>query len=344
MSNPTTPFSWQMPTATDLVTDLPADFEVFGQAVATSMADLLGGASGYILSKASATDMDFTWIANDQGDITGITATTPLTGGGSSGAITVGIQDALTTQKGAVQLSDSTSTTSSILAATPTAVKSAYDLAAAAIPKSTVTTNGDVIYATGSSAVTRLGIGSAGQVLTVAAGVPSWATAAGGGMTSIASGSLSGSSLALISIVGTYKNLVLVLRNYTTGTDFDLNCKINSLVTAGDYSYNLWESATTNGSAAASATYYNSTVFGLNNSLIDNTDGDNSLVLTVNDYADTTANKIMTGFQSYKRSTGQKTVLQSFGSVNTTAAVTAITLTPSAGTWTAGTYTLYGVN
>ena len=124
-----------MPTATDLVTDLPADFEVFGQAVATSMADLLGGASGYILSKNSATDMDFVWIANDQGDITGITATTPLTGGGSSGAITVGIQDALTTQKGAVQLSDSTSTTSSILASTPTAVKAAYDLAAAATPK-----------------------------------------------------------------------------------------------------------------------------------------------------------------------------------------------------------------
>lgn len=188
MSNPTTPFSWQMPTATDLVTDLPADFEVFGQAVATSMADLLGGASGYILSKASATDMDFTWIANDQGDITGITATTPLTGGGSSGAITVGIQDALTSQKGAVQLSDSTSTTSSILAATPTAVKSAFDTATtanttanAAIPKSTVTTNGDLIYGTGSAAVTRLGIGSTSQVLTVAGGVPTWATPSTGG-------------------------------------------------------------------------------------------------------------------------------------------------------------------
>ena len=75
MSNPTTPFNWQMPTNTDLVTDLPADFEVFGQAVATSMADLLGGTSGQILSKATNADMDFTWINNDQGDITGITAT-----------------------------------------------------------------------------------------------------------------------------------------------------------------------------------------------------------------------------------------------------------------------------
>ena len=143
MSNPTTPFSWQMPTATDLVTDLPADFEVFGQAVATSMADLLGGTTGQILSKASNTNMDFTWITNDVGDITGVTATTPLTGGGTSGAITVGIQDATTAQKGAVQLSDSTSTTSSILAATPTAVKSAFDLATTA--NTTANTNSNNI-------------------------------------------------------------------------------------------------------------------------------------------------------------------------------------------------------
>jgi hypothetical protein len=184
MSNPTTPFSWQMPTATDLVTDLPADFEVFGQAVATSMADLLGGASGYILSKASATDMDFAWIANDQGDITGITATTPLTGGGTSGAITVGIQDALTTQKGAVQLSDSISTTSSILASTPTAVKSAYDLANAAIAKAIVDAKGDLIGATAADTPARLAVGTNGQVLTAdsaeATGLK-WATPAGGG-------------------------------------------------------------------------------------------------------------------------------------------------------------------
>jgi hypothetical protein len=48
-----------------LVTDLPADFETFGQAVATSMADLLGGTTGQVLSKASNTDMDFTWVAAD---------------------------------------------------------------------------------------------------------------------------------------------------------------------------------------------------------------------------------------------------------------------------------------
>ena len=62
MANPTSNFGWQMPTTTDLVTDLPADFEVFGQAVDSDFVDLLGGANGYILSKASATDLDFAWI------------------------------------------------------------------------------------------------------------------------------------------------------------------------------------------------------------------------------------------------------------------------------------------
>ena len=41
MSNPTTSFGWQMPTPTDLVAALPADFEVFGQAVDNSMQDFL---------------------------------------------------------------------------------------------------------------------------------------------------------------------------------------------------------------------------------------------------------------------------------------------------------------
>ena len=83
-----------MPTSTDLVTDLPADFEVFGQAVDTSLADLKGGTTGQILSKASATDMDFTWVANDVGDITAVTAGTGITGGGTSGAVTVSFDQA----------------------------------------------------------------------------------------------------------------------------------------------------------------------------------------------------------------------------------------------------------
>jgi hypothetical protein len=136
MSNPTTPFNWQMPTATDLVTDLPADFEVFGQAVATSMGDLLGGTTGQVLAKATNTDMDFNWVTPELGDITAVNAGTGISGGGTTGAVTV---------------------TNSMATA--------------------ITTNGDIIYGTGSGTFSRLGIGSTGQVLKVAAGIPSWAAA-----------------------------------------------------------------------------------------------------------------------------------------------------------------------
>jgi len=164
MSNPTSNFGWQMPTSTDLVTDLPADFEVFGQAVATSMGDLLGGSSGYILSKASATDMDFTWIPNDQGDITGVTAGNGISVTDPTGPVpTVAINTAVTADLTTAQTLTNKTLTSPALT-TPTI--------------STLTTNGDLLYGTGSGALARKAIGTTGQVLTVAAGIPSWATPA----------------------------------------------------------------------------------------------------------------------------------------------------------------------
>ena len=176
MSNPTTPFSWQMPTNADLVTDLPADFEVFGQAVATSMQDLLGGTTGQVLAKASNTDMDFVWSADAAG------MTNPMT------------------------------------------------------------TTGDSIYSSSGSTPARLGIGSAGQVLTVASGLPSWATPASG-LTKITSGSFSNAATVDIDTVFSvsYLNYFVVIQVYgnTSSTNyFKLQWRYGSSTETGNlYQY-----------------------------------------------------------------------------------------------------------
>ena len=60
-----------MPTSSSLVTNLPADFNTFGQGVDTSMQYLLGGTTGQVLSKTSGTNMAFTWVTpTDQTPLT----------------------------------------------------------------------------------------------------------------------------------------------------------------------------------------------------------------------------------------------------------------------------------
>jgi hypothetical protein len=331
-----------MPTASDLVTDLPADFEVFGQAVATSMADLLGGTTGQILAKASNTNMDFTWITNDVGDITAVTVTSPITGGGTSGSVGIAIQDASTSQRGSVQLSDSTSTTSSILAATPTAVKSAYDLADSAIAKSTVTTAGDIIYRNATVPV-RLGIGTANQVLRVNSGAtaPEWATNTAG-MTLISTTSLSGSSTAISSIPATYKNLQLVIRSAESNATANImSFTVNSVVSY-DYitHYGNNSSPTVNTSSGFSTTPVKLTGTNLRNS-----NSGSEFVINIYDYASTTSNKTGTISANYLIGTNYGELNTGGFAVGSTGAITSITLAIAGGsTFSAGTALLYGVN
>lgn len=65
MATTTTSFGWDIPQSTDLVKDGATAIATLGQDIDTSMADLRGGTTGQVLSKASNTDMDFTWVEQD---------------------------------------------------------------------------------------------------------------------------------------------------------------------------------------------------------------------------------------------------------------------------------------
>ena len=89
----------------------------------------------------------------------------------------------------------------------------------AASASSTLTTTGDLLYASSANTLARRGIGSTGDVLTVSGGVPTWAAPAGGAgnLAQVATGSMSGTSVSLSSLTS-YTELILQLYFVTWST------------------------------------------------------------------------------------------------------------------------------
>jgi len=119
------------------VTDLEADkvsktiVDAKGDLIVGTAADTVSrlavsATNGHVLSADSTAATGLSWVAQS-GGVSAVGGTGPISVSTVSGTATVSVSSASTSAAGTVQLSDATNVTSSILAATPTAVKSAYD-------------------------------------------------------------------------------------------------------------------------------------------------------------------------------------------------------------------------
>jgi hypothetical protein len=202
-----------------------------------------------------------------------------------------------------------------------------------------MTTTGDTIYSSSGSTPARLGIGSTGNVLTVAGGVPTWAAPAGGGMTVISSGSLTGSSISVTSISG-YNDLVVVLRdayNQSGGGSIQINVNGD---TGAYYNKNMLRS----GSGHTYTTGANG--WGMDDAAFAPAAASNanSYVLTLYDVANTTSQKMVLGSFVFTRSDSARSLVLFNGIfTNGTAAITSIGIKPESGNFGGGTYIVYGV-
>jgi hypothetical protein len=200
-----------------------------------------------------------------------------------------------------------------------------------------MTTTGDTIYSSSGTTPARLGIGSTGQVLTVAGGIPSWATPSPGGMTLLASGTLSGASLALTSISSSYQDLRLVVRNLLPATDLTaIRLRFNNDSTANRYQ---WNSVASN--AAFSFDHIEIQSYSTSNS---SSQGIN--IVNVYDYANTTTWKFCDSRNFNNRAgTPANVNIDAIykGVYNQTGAITELNLFMSSGNFTSGNYYLYGI-
>jgi hypothetical protein len=328
MANPTTNYGFVLPTATDLVTDLPADFDVALQGVdtrlkalqpGTTLGDIayssatantntrLGiGTTGQVLTVASGIP---SWATPTTGDITAVTAGTGISGGGSSGDVTV-----------------------------TNSMATAY------------TTKGDLVPATGSAAFARLGVGTNGQILTAdstAATGMAWATAAGGGgMTSIASGTFSTGSgtQTLSSISGSYKDLFLVVRGYKPQASQESRpfVRFNN-VSSTNYSNQIQTnySGTALYQTGTSAIQIFDTLQNWNQASDNNA---SYFSCYIEDYANATTNKFITSNAVWYDNAGNWRWGCFQSRFETTSAISRIDIVTSAFNFGGGTYILYGVS
>ena len=203
------------------------------------------------------------------------------------------------------------------------------------------TTLGDIEYRSSTANTnTRLGIGSTGQVLTVAGGVPSWATSASGGMTLLDTLTLSGSSTTSTTFSSAYKQLIIYakLAHVTSGSNnFELRLNGDS---GSNYAFssNRAEGVNNQVIRSTSATAIGFGVIGSSATPLNS----NFAIINImqpdqNDVVYIQATNIATDASSqYSQRTS--------GIYDSSAVITSVTLLAGGTTFNGGTVYIYGVN
>jgi hypothetical protein len=196
------------------------------------------------------------------------------------------------------------------------------------------TTLGDIEYRSSTANTnTRLGIGTAGQVLTVNSGAnaPEWTTIAAGAMTLISTTTLAGGSTSITSIPGTYKSLVLFM--------YDVNGNGGAVSVRPNGTSNICTGlAHENANGAVQSDAYASQAIQTRNSWKSG-GTDNMITVIIDNYASSTAYKSFHLFGWYENTAPASNTANTTGGVLTNTAITSLTITAA----TAGTVELYGV-
>ena len=204
-----------------------------------------------------------------------------------------------------------------------------------AIQNAIVDAKGDLITATAADTPARLAVGTNGQYLqadsTTATGLK-WASVSAGAMTELASGSLSTSALDLTSISGTYNDLILRLRDFYPSSNATLTMTVNNTANIYREVFDYATNAVTD-----------SNIEVLNGGTMSTANDANFMTIRFNDYAQTTASKTCDISFVTTNSVSGFNIGVLAGIMRISSAIDRITLTLSAGTFSGGTYVLYGV-
>ena len=205
--------------------------------------------------------------------------------------------------------------------------------------KSTLSTTGDIYYASAANTPARLGIGSTDQVLKVTAGVPAWATPASGGMTLINSGgtALTGTTTTISSIPGTYKDLKIVLSNIRGDAGGNIVVRFN-----GDNNAN--RHTQTNASDDNNISYGGT--FSYASGQTNNSDTTGNCTILITDYANATVRKIVWAMSHCISPHNSANYTSTWKQLlyNQTTAITSLEFFYPSANFTGGTVYVYGVS